>query len=157
MFKSIAFFFRFLNVVRHKIQCWRRRWLVMIQKCQWTIIHPSYSLLREVDCSCLSEESLLKSVVRQMNIHKNPGNSQSLFVIPTLARWHSQMHPMFPPALWRVSKLIPIIPIILLYTSSDIPGTSVAVVSNPSYSEGQPECPPMVWYSPDIDASKFTL
>jgi len=27
----------------------------------------------------------------------------------------------------------------------------------PSYSEGRKECPPRVWYSPDIDASKFTL
>ena len=36
-------------------------------------------------------------------------------------------------------------------------GTPVAVISDPSYSEGWPECPPRVWYSPEIDASKFTL
>ena len=36
-------------------------------------------------------------------------------------------------------------------------GTPVPVIRDPSYSEGQPECPPMVWYSPEIDTSKFTL
>ena len=36
-------------------------------------------------------------------------------------------------------------------------GTPVAVIRDPSYSEGRPECPPRVWYSPEIDASKFTL
>jgi len=33
----------------------------------------------------------------------------------------------------------------------------VPVIRDPSYSEGWPECPPRVWYSPQIDASKFTL
>ena len=36
-------------------------------------------------------------------------------------------------------------------------GTPVAVIRDPSYSEGRPECPPRVWYSPEIDSSKFTL
>jgi len=36
-------------------------------------------------------------------------------------------------------------------------GTPVAVIRDPSYCEGRPECPPRVWYSPEIDASKFTL
>jgi len=36
-------------------------------------------------------------------------------------------------------------------------GTPVPVIRDPSYSEGRQECPPRVWYSPDIDASKFTL
>jgi len=35
-------------------------------------------------------------------------------------------------------------------------GTPVPVITDPSYSEGRPECPPSVWYSPEIDASKFT-
>ena len=35
--------------------------------------------------------------------------------------------------------------------------TSVAVIRDSSYSEGRPECCPRVWYSPDIDTSKFTL
>jgi len=35
--------------------------------------------------------------------------------------------------------------------------TPVAVIWDPSYSEGRQECPPRVWYSPEIDASKITL
>jgi len=35
-------------------------------------------------------------------------------------------------------------------------GTPVPVIKDPSYSEGQPECPPRVWYSPEFDAPKFT-
>jgi len=35
--------------------------------------------------------------------------------------------------------------------------TPVAVIRNSSYSEGQTEFPPTVWYSPVIDSSKFTL
>jgi hypothetical protein len=31
------------------------------------------------------------------------------------------------------------------------------VAGDPSNPEGQYECPPRVWYSPEIDASKFTL
>jgi len=36
-------------------------------------------------------------------------------------------------------------------------GTPVPVIRDPSYSECQPEYPPRVWYSPEIDALKFTL
>jgi len=36
-------------------------------------------------------------------------------------------------------------------------GTPWPVIRDLSYSEGWPECPPWVWYTPDIDASKFTL
>jgi len=36
-------------------------------------------------------------------------------------------------------------------------GSSVPVIWNPSYSQGWPECPPWIIYSPEIDASKFTL
>jgi len=36
-------------------------------------------------------------------------------------------------------------------------GTPVPVIGDPSYSECRPECPPRVWYSPEIDPSKFTL
>jgi len=36
-------------------------------------------------------------------------------------------------------------------------GTPVPVMRDPSYSEGRQECPPRVWCSPEIDASKFTL
>jgi len=37
------------------------------------------------------------------------------------------------------------------------PGTLVPVIRGLSDSKGRPECPPRVWYSPEIDASKFTL
>jgi len=35
--------------------------------------------------------------------------------------------------------------------------TPEEVIRNPRYSESRPECPPGVWYSPQINASKFTL
>jgi len=40
---------------------------------------------------------------------------------------------------------------------SALPGAPRLVASAPSYSEGLQECPPRVWSSPEIDASKFTL
>jgi len=36
-------------------------------------------------------------------------------------------------------------------------GAPSIVTAVPSHSEGRQECPPRVWYSPEIDASKFTL
>jgi len=36
-------------------------------------------------------------------------------------------------------------------------GAPVPVIRDRSYSDGRPECPPRVWFSPEIDASKFTL
>jgi len=36
-------------------------------------------------------------------------------------------------------------------------GSPVPVIRDPSYSETQLECPPSVWYSPEIDSSRFTL
>jgi len=36
-------------------------------------------------------------------------------------------------------------------------GAPVPVIRDSSYSDGRPECPPRVWFSPAIDASKFTL
>jgi len=129
----------------------------MIQKWYWTILYASDSLLREVDCSCTSEVSQITSAVLRLDIHMTPGISQSVFVIPVLVRWHSQVQPKFSPALRRDPKLITITPIILLYQLSEIPDTPVPVVRYPSYSEGLPEYSPKVWYSPEIDASKFTL
>jgi len=35
--------------------------------------------------------------------------------------------------------------------------TPEPIITDPSYSKGRPECPPTVWHSPEIDASKFTL
>jgi hypothetical protein len=36
-------------------------------------------------------------------------------------------------------------------------GTPVSVIRDPSYTDGWQEIPHRVWYSPEIDASKFTL
>src|SRR5882757_2589595 len=36
-------------------------------------------------------------------------------------------------------------------------GDPVPVIRDPSYSDGRPECPPKVWFSPEINATKFTL
>jgi hypothetical protein len=36
-------------------------------------------------------------------------------------------------------------------------GARVPVIRDPNYSEGRLECPPRVWFSPQIDASNFTL
>jgi len=129
----------------------------MIQNWYWTIIHASYSLLREVNCSRTSEESQITPAVLRMNLHKISGIPQSLFVIPRLVQQHSQVHPNISPALWRAPNLIKITPIVLLYQSSEITVTPVCVIRYPSDSDGLPEYPPKVWYSPETDPSKFTL
>jgi hypothetical protein len=36
-------------------------------------------------------------------------------------------------------------------------GTPLNIIRYPSYSQGRPECPPRVWYSPESDASNFTI
>jgi hypothetical protein len=36
-------------------------------------------------------------------------------------------------------------------------GAPIQVIRGPSNSDGRPECTPRVWFSPEIDASKFTL
>jgi hypothetical protein len=95
--------------------------------------------------------------VLRMTIHKNPCTSQSLFVIPMLVQRHSQVDPKFCSVLRRAPKLITITPILLLYQSSGIPLTPVPVIKDPSYSEGLLEYTSRVWYSPEIDAAKFTL
>jgi len=41
--------------------------------------------------------------------------------------------------------------------SPALPGPPKLVIGAPSYSEGRQECPPRVWYSPEIDASMLTL
>jgi len=38
-----------------------------------------------------------------------------------------------------------------------LPGAPRLVISDPRYSEGRQDGPPMVWNSPEIDSSKFTL
>jgi len=41
--------------------------------------------------------------------------------------------------------------------SPALPGAPRLVIGVPSYSAGRQKCPPWVWYSPEISASKFTL
>jgi len=59
-------------------------------------------------------------------IHRNPGISHCLLAIPALVWLHSLVHPMFSPALRRISKLITITLMVLLYSSSEIPVTPKA-------------------------------
>jgi len=92
-----------------------------------------------------------------MNTHKNSGISQSVFVIRVLVWRHTQVHSKFSLALRRAPNHITINPIILLYQFSVIPVTPVPVIRDPSHSEHLPEYHPMVWYPPDIDASKYRL
>jgi hypothetical protein len=92
-----------------------------------------------------------------MNIEMNPRILQSVFEISALVRQHIQVHPKFSPALRQVPKLITITPWVLLYQSTQTSVTPVLVIRDPRYSEDQPECPPTVWYSSEIDALKFTL
>ena len=61
-------------------------------------------------------------------------------------------------------EVLPDMSLALQCLSSALPGAPRLVVGAPrlvagapSYSEGRQECPPRVWYSPEIDASKFTL
>jgi hypothetical protein len=58
--------------------------------------------------------------------------------------------PDLSPALSGLSPTRPGLSLVL-------PGAPRLVVGALSYSEGRQECPPRVWYSPEIDASEFTL
>jgi len=60
-------------------------------------------------------------------------------VLPDLSPAHPGLLPVYPG----------LSPVLL--------GSPRLVVGAPSYSEGRQECPPRVWYSPEIDASKFSL
>ena len=67
-------------------------------------------------------------------------------------------------ALRQRSKMLPCAPKVLSgalrwsqTSHNHSHGTSVPVIRDPSYSEGWQECPPQVWDSPEIDASKFAL
>jgi len=56
-----------------------------------------------------------------------------------------------------MSLALPGAPRLVVGASRLIVGAPRLVAGAPSYSEGRQECPPRVWYSPEIDASKFTL
>jgi len=98
----------------------------MIHKWEWTIIRALYLPLREIACSCTSEQSQIRPAVVWMKIRKNPGICQSLFVIPALDQQRSQVHQKSSPVLCHVPKLFKITPMVLLYHSSGIPVTPKA-------------------------------
>jgi len=95
------------------------------------IIRGGYSY-----CSCTSGQSQITPSVFRMNIHMN---SASLTVSLWLPHWLGDI-PRYSQTFHDRSH-----------------GAVVQVISDTSYSEGRSECPPRVWYSPEIDASKFTL
>jgi len=57
--------------------------------------------------------------------------------------------------LWL--EVLPDMSLVLPGLSPALPGAPRLLVVSPSYSEGRQESPPRVWYSPEIDASKFAL
>jgi len=95
------------------------------------IIRGGYS-----HCLCTSGESQIPPAVLRMNIHKNLA---SLTVSLGFPHWLGNS-PRYSHTFHNCSHSAPI-----------------PVIRDPSYSEGQPECPPRVLYSREIDASKFTL
>jgi hypothetical protein len=78
-------------------------------------------------------------------------------VFPQTALLWFEVLPDLPPALRDLSPSLPGAPRCTQTSHNHSHGTPVAVIRDPSYSEGRPECPPRVRYSPDVDASKFTL
>jgi len=87
-------------------------------------------------CSCTSEESQITPEVLQMNIHKHPSSFRVSLEFP---HWLGDGH--------RCSQTI--------YNHSH--GAPIPVIGDPSYSDVWSECPPRVWFSPEINTSKFTL
>jgi hypothetical protein len=81
-------------------------------------------------------------------------------VLPCLSPVLPSLSPVFP----CLSLVLPYLSLVLPCLSPVLPGAPMLVVSAPrlvvgtwSYSDGRQECAPRVSYSPEIDASKFTL
>jgi len=87
-------------------------------------------------CSCTSGESQITPAVLWINIHMIPASLRVSFGFP---HWLGDSPRCSQPFHNRFH------------------GAPVPVIRDPSHSEGQPECPPMVWYTAEIDASKCTL
>jgi len=64
--------------------------------------------------------------------------------------------PDFSPALLGTPRLVISAPKCSQTYHNHSHGTPLPVITDPSYSEGRLEFPPMFWHSPAIDASKFT-
>jgi len=121
------------------------------------MIHATYCPLREINCSWTSREFRMMPANFWMNIYKNPDISQSLYLISAFIWQYSQVHPMFSLALLHVPRLIILTPMVLHLQSSDIAATTIPGVYDSSHSEGLPDCPASVTYSPEVDTSQFTL
>jgi hypothetical protein len=81
-------------------------------------------------------------------------------VLPDMLPAHpglSPVHPCLSPAYPGLSLAHPVLSPALPGAPSLVVRAPRVVVHAPSYSEGRQECPPIVWYSPELDASKFTL
>jgi len=79
-------------------------------------------------------------------------------------RWRSQTCHRHSQTCRRCFQVLPGAPKVLSGAPrcsqicyNDSLGTPVPVIGDLSYSEGRQQCPPRVWYSPEIDPSKFTL
>ena len=70
---------------------------------------------------------------------------------------HSQRRWCFSQTAIQWFEVLPGMSPALPGLSPALPGAPRLVVGASSYSESQQECPPRVWYSPEIDASRFTL
>jgi len=64
---------------------------------------------------------------------------------------------VFSHSALQLIKVLPDLSPVFPGLSPAIPGASMAFVGAPSYSDGWQECPPAVWYSPEIDAYQFSL
>jgi len=69
---------------------------------------------------------------------------------------HSQTCPQHSQVLPGAPNVLSCAPTCTQTYQNHFYDPAVSVNSNPCYSKGQPEFPPKVWYSPEIEASKFT-
>ena len=125
-----------LDVVMQTIECW---WdAVYYCKIEKLIMNNSLCIIRRgySYCSSTTPESQITPAVRQMNIHQDPA---SLRVSLGFPHWLGNS------------------PRCSLTSCNRSHGDPVPVIRDPGYSNGRPECPPRVWFSPAVDASKFTL
>ena len=104
-----------------------------------------------------SQTALLWFEVLPDLLQAHPG---LLLVLPGWLPVLPGLLPVFPGLLPVLPDLLPVLPDLLPVLSGllpALPGPPIVVVSAPSYSDGWQECLSRVSYSPEIDASKFTL
>ena len=105
-------------------------------------------------CTCsIPEENLVFPRLLYCDLRRSQTCHRRSQVLPGLSQVLPGLSPVVPIALKVLSGA-------LRHSQSyhnHSHGTPVPVIRDLSYSEGWQECPPRVWYSPEIDASKFTL